>query len=323
MATAETSVKKAFDTQEDLKHRREHCAPAASVLLSLGGGPGQQVRIHHGDDVALYTVSELLHGTTDSVVRLGPGGRQRLKSDGEFEGELDTKVVDADLDDVKAREAGELVERLSDNGSQTHLIAIAPHGGGIEHDTDAQAERVADRLGEELASAWRGKGWGPNGGPGAFDRWHITSTDLNPVSFPLLNSVMSRRFTHAVAFHGFNDEPGVLIGGTAPADVKDALRQAIQEVLPASLAVRVARPDELYGGDDPDNIVNRLSPCGGIQIEQGSDPRDPHGLDIADVVADFFRPAPARQRPGIGDVLVRVWKAAQSMVDRLRGRHPG
>jgi phage replication-related protein YjqB (UPF0714/DUF867 family) len=254
---------------------------------------------------------------------MGIAGRRRLKLAGEFEGVLDTKVVDADLDDEKARDAGELVERLADNGFQTHLIAIAPHGGGIEHDTDGQAERVAEGLGQELASAWRGKGWGPNGGPGAFDRWHITSTDLNPVSFPLLSSVMSRRFTHAVAFHGFDDEPGVLIGGTAPADVKDALRQAIEDVLPAGLDVRVARPDELYGGDDPDNIVNRLSPCGGIQIEQGSDPREFHGLDIADVVADFFRPAPARQRPGIEGVLVRVWKAVQSVVDRVRGRHPG
>lgn len=322
MATATTSVKQAFDTQEDLQHRREHCAPAASVLLSLGGGPGQQVRIHHGDEVALYTVSELLHETTDSVVRMGLGGRKRLKSDDGFEGGvLDTKVVDADLSDEKARDAGELIERLADNGSQTHLIAIAPHGGGIEDHTDDQAERVAERLGRELASAWRGKGWGPNGGPGAFDRWHITSTDLNPVSFPLLNSVMSRRFTHAVAFHGFNDEPGVLIGGTAPADVKDALRQAIQDVLPAGLDVRVAGPDERYGGDDPDNIVNRLSPCGGIQIEQGSDPRDLHGRDIAEVVADFFRPTLARQRSGIRGALARVWKAAQSVIDGLRSRH--
>ena len=55
------------------------------------------MRIHNGDQVALYTVSELLHETTDSVVRMGPGGRQRLKSDGAFEGVLDTKVVDADL----------------------------------------------------------------------------------------------------------------------------------------------------------------------------------------------------------------------------------
>jgi len=104
--------------------------------------------------------------------------------------------------------------------------------------------------------------------------------------------------------------------------MKEALRQAIQDVLPAALGVRVAGPDERYGGDDPDNIVNRLSPCGGIQIEQGSDPRDDHGFEIADVVADFFRPAPARRRPGIVGVLSRMWTAAQSLVDRLRGHHP-
>ena len=130
----------------------------------------------------------------------------------------------------------------------------------------------AERLGPQLASAWRAKGWGTDGG--AFVRWHITSTDLNPVCFPLLNSVMSRRFAHAVAFHGFNDEPGVLIGGTAPAELKERLRQAIQQVLPAGLHVRVALPTERYGGDDPNNIVNRLSPCGGIQIEQGPSPRE-------------------------------------------------
>jgi len=320
MATATTSVKKAFDTQEDLKDRREHCAPAASLLLLLGGAPGQQVRIHHGDEVALYTVTELLHETTDPVVRMGPGGRRRLKSDDGFDGGvLDTKVVDADLSDDRAREAGELIERLSDDGIQTHLIAIAPHGGGIEDHTDLQAERVAELLGAELASSWRGKGWGPHGGPGAFDRWHITSTDLDPVSFPLLGSLTSRRFSHAVAFHGFDDEPGVLIGGTAPADVKAALRQAIQDVLPMRLDVRVAGPEERYGGDDPDNIVNRLSPCGGIQIEQGADPRDGHALAIAGAVADFFRPPPARAKPGIKGAVSRIWLASRSLVDRLLG----
>jgi phage replication-related protein YjqB (UPF0714/DUF867 family) len=269
-------------------------------------------------------VSELLHETTDSVVRMGLGGRQRLASEEEFEGVLDTKVVDPDLSDEEARDAGELVERLADNGSQRHLIAIAPHGGDIEAHTDEQAERVAKRLGPQFASAWRGKGWKPGGG--AFVRWHITSTDLNPNCFPLLNSVMSRRFAHAVAFHGFNDEPGVLIGGTAPADAKERLRQAIQRVIPAGLDVRVAGPDERYGGDDPDNIVNRLSPCGGFQIEQGPGPRDDHGCAIADAVADFFRPlraAPvswARRR--VERMLARAWEATQSFVDRLRGRHP-
>ena len=325
MATAPTSVKKALDTQDDLQDRREHCAPAAKPLLSLDSGLGQQVRVHHNGEFALYTVSELLHETTDPVVRMGLVGRRRLQSEEEFEGVVDTKVVDPDLSDQDARDAGELVERLDDDDpSQTHLIAIAPHGGDIEEHTDEQAERVAERLGPQLASAWRAKGWRPDGG--AFVRWHITSTDLNPVCFPLLNSVMSRRFANAVAFHGFDDEPGVLIGGTAPAELKERLRQAIQQVLPAGLDVRVALPTERFGGDDPNNIVNRLSPCGGIQIEQGPIPRSDHGCAIADAVADVFRPAPAppllsSARRGIEDVLARVWEAAQALVDRLRRRY--
>ena len=266
------------------------------MLLSLDGGLGQQVRVHRNGEFALFTVSELLHETTDSVVRMGLGGRRRLLFEEEFEGRLDTKVVDPDLSDTDARDAGELVERLDDDGAPTHLIAIAPHGGEIEEHTDQQAERVAERLGKELASVWRCKGWKPDGG--AFLRWHITSTDIDPACFPLLNSVMSRRFAHAVAFHGFDDEPGVLIGGTAPAEVKERLRQAIQQVLPEGLDVRVAGPGERFGGDDPNNIVNRLSPCGGIQLEQGPRPREDHACDIADAVADCFRPAPARREPG-------------------------
>jgi phage replication-related protein YjqB (UPF0714/DUF867 family) len=324
MATAQTSVKKAFDTQADLQGHREHCAPAARTLASLDSGPRRQVRIHRDGELALYTVSELLHETTDPVVRMGLGGRQRLQAEGEFEGVLDTKVVDPELNDKDARDAGELVERLDDCGSQTHLIAIAPHGGAIEEHTDRQAERVAERLGPQLASAWRAKGWKVGGG--AFVRWHITSTDLNPACFPLLDSVMPRRFAHAVAFHGMGDEPGVLIGGTAPAEVKEGLRQAIQQVLPKGLDVRVALPTERFGGDDPNNIVNRLSPCGGIQIEQGPRPRGEHGCDIADVVADFFRPTAPREswaRRGIEGLLDRSWDAAQSLLDRLRRRHPG
>jgi phage replication-related protein YjqB (UPF0714/DUF867 family) len=293
MATARVSVKKSIETQQDLQDRREHCAPAAVLLASLDGALHRQVRIHHADEFALYTVSELLHETTDPVVRMGLRARRRLHDDGEFEGVLDTKVVDRELCDTEARDAGELVERLLDDGAQAHLIAIAPHGGDIEEHTDDQAERVAERLGPDLASAWRCKGWRPGGG--AFDRWHITSTDIDPASFPLLASVISRRFTRAVAFHGFDDEPGVLIGGTAPDDVKQGLALAIRRVLPEDLGVRVASPSERYAGDDPDNIVNRLGPCGGIQIEQGPSPRDDHACDIADAVADFLgRPRAGR-----------------------------
>ena len=89
-------------------------------------------------------------------------------------------------------------------------------------------------------------------------------------------------------------------------------------MLPAGLDVRVALPDERYGGDDPNNIVNRLSPCGGIQIEQGPSPRDDHGSDIADAVADFFRPRSPCDLEWIENVLAQVWARVRTIADRLR-----
>jgi phage replication-related protein YjqB (UPF0714/DUF867 family) len=131
---------------------------------------------------------------------------------------------------------------------------------------------------------------------------------------------MKRRFVNAVAFHGFDDESGVLIGGTAPDELKERLRQAIDDALPTTFAVRVATPDERYGGDDPRNIVNRLSPCGGIQIEQGATPREDHGRDIANAVADVFRPRRPRDRDGVGDALAQAWDWARGTAERLRRR---
>ena len=56
--------------------------------------------------------------------------------------------------------------------------------------------------------------------------------------------------------------------------------------------MRIAGPDEEYGGDDPCNIVNRLSAAGegGIQIEQSLRARCRHWDVIADAVAAVYRP---------------------------------
>ena len=141
-----------------------------------------------------------------------------------------------------------------------------------------------------MASAWRCKGWDRDGG--AFAAWHITSTELNEASFPRLDRVISRGFTHAVAFHGF-DEPGILIGGTAPDALKEEIRCALQRATAGScIEVRIAGPDDEFGGDDPCNIVNRLSAdgAGGIQIEQCPEAREDHWRAIADAVAEVYRP---------------------------------
>jgi phage replication-related protein YjqB (UPF0714/DUF867 family) len=288
MAIHNVSIKKALSSQTDLITRREHCSLDPNTLAMIGRAVGYQVRIErNNDEHGLYTVSEVGQDNPANVVRMGLGGRQRLGTSTEFDGVVDSQVPDPTLGEDDAEAASEFIERLEDNGWQDGLIAIAPHGGNIEPHTDQQAEHVASRL---AVSSWRCKGWKHGGG--AFDRWHITSTDIHEASFPLLNSVISRGFTHAVAFHGFNN-PEILIGGIAPASLKQEIKTAIESATAGSgITVRIAQPDEGFGGDHQRNIVNRLTAGGanGIQVEQSLQARSSHWLAIADAVADVYGP---------------------------------
>jgi phage replication-related protein YjqB (UPF0714/DUF867 family) len=273
MATYDAAVRKALPDQADLQDRREHCSVDAARLASIGRAVGQQVRVRLGSDAfGLYTVSEARPEDPDRTVRMGRRGRERLGTSDEFDGLVDSVGPHPHLTVAQARACGELVERLRDNGRQRELIVIAPHGGDIERHTDEQAEQVASRLAAKAVSAWRCKGWKDGGG--AFDRWHITSTDLSAASFPRLDLVISRGFSHALAFHGFEDpeaDTDVLVGGGAPDELKREIVAAIDQATAGSgLRVRIAQPEDNFGGDDERNVVNRLTVEGGsgIQIEQ-------------------------------------------------------
>jgi phage replication-related protein YjqB (UPF0714/DUF867 family) len=54
--------------------------------------------------------------------------------------------------------------------------------------------------------------------------------------------------------------------------------------------VRIASPDEKFGGDSLENIVNRLTAgrANGIQIEQSPRARTSHWREIADAVANVY-----------------------------------
>jgi phage replication-related protein YjqB (UPF0714/DUF867 family) len=269
----------------ELTDHPEHCwvDPRLLADLSLTGKP--QVRIELDDQVALYTVSEAVDQDRRDIVRIGPGGRKRLDGPDAFDAFVDPLVTRSELDDEHAAGDGELVERLSGDTTQRDLIVLAPHGGQIEACTDHQAELVASTLG---VSAWRCKGWRPGGG--AKERWHITSTDIDSASFPLLKTVARRRFRQAVSFHGFGGS-GVVIGGAAPDDLKHAVCSAIDEALgDAGVDVRIAGANDPVGGDDPANIVNRLTVRRkhGIQIEQDDDVRRDHWREIAEAVSRVY-----------------------------------
>jgi phage replication-related protein YjqB (UPF0714/DUF867 family) len=289
-STYQASVKRALSGQTDLIEDPEHCSADPDRLKTIGRAVGQQVRIKRGSSqYALYTVSEPHQESPDNIVRIGLGGRQRLGTSDEFGATVEAQVPDPLLTEAEAEDRSEFVERLADNGFHKGLIAIAPHGGQIEPYTDRQAERVAEQLSAKGVSSWRCKGWKQGGG--AHERWHITSTDIHPASFPKLNRVISRGFKYAVAFHG-SGGMGVLIGGAAPDSLKREIELAIERAVAGSgLWVRVAQPGDDLGGGSSRNIVNRLTAggVGGIQIEQSFSARERHGQAIADAVAGVYR----------------------------------
>jgi phage replication-related protein YjqB (UPF0714/DUF867 family) len=266
----------------DLISHREHCSVDPDTLATIGRSRWQQVRIVRGSERAIYTVTDDRPEPTPGVVRMGQRGRERLGRTDGFTAGIDPQVPRSDLSDHDAELACELVERLDGGSSRIELIAIAPHGGEIEPHTDEQAERVAAALG---VSTWRCRGF--SGAQGAVARWHITSAEIDPRSFPLLGSIMSCGFVRAVAFHGMND-PGVLVGGRASLALQAEIAAEIAGA--TGVAVRIAEPDDVLGGNAPANIVNLLTAdgCGGVQIEQSAQVRRDHWAEIADAVAAVY-----------------------------------
>jgi phage replication-related protein YjqB (UPF0714/DUF867 family) len=312
MVAHHASIRKSLASQEDLRTHGEHCSVDPRRLLEIGASLGCQVRVMGSvDDHVLYTVSEVVDEDPDRVVRMGQVGRERLGTAEEQEGVIDSQVPHPTLTDAQAQEFGEFVERLHDGHSGT-LIALAPHGGDIERHTDDQAERVASRLASFGASSWLCRGYKPE--HRALISWHVTSDELEPRSFPLLGSVASRGFTDAVSFHGFQ-ESIVLVGGLAPTELREEIRDAIADAIAdPDILVRLATPDDLFNGDDPGNIVNRLTVGGrnGVQIEQSLTARTKHWDTIADAVADVYAARLQRNRSSWYD-------RARALYARIRG----
>jgi len=290
--TFDGAVRKSSRSQTTLRNRREHCSLDPQRLASIGLVIGSQMRVRRSsEDVALYTVSETRQESIDTTLRMALTARRRLHTEDEFDATIDTQVPNPTLSDYEAQAQSEFVERIDDDGCQQGLVALAPHGGAIERHTDSQAERVASLLGAGRASAWWCKGFRTGGG--ALDAWHITASEISDTSFPLLRTIASRGFAHAVAFHGF-DEPGegVLVGGAAPLTLKQEIATALECALAGSgIPVRIAGPSDGFDGDNPNNIVNRLTARGanGVQIEQSLEARNGFSMAIADAVASVYR----------------------------------
>ena len=284
--------------QDDLKNESERCSADPATLTSIGRTIDQQVRIIRSDSpnfVAVYTVkqanpaADLGDPELANLVRTGQTGRERLGKAEEMAATVQAKVVD-DAPQSGTFSFFELAD--DDDGKQAYFIAIAPHGGDVEPHTDKQAKDLTTELcaASFPASFWLCIGDGDTD-KGAFDRWHITSEDLQPACFPLLESLASRTFCYGVAFHGFDRKEGeadVYIGGAASDPLKRAIQKALVDLnLPIEVKISTSNDKPKFQGFSRENIINRLA-TSGIQLEQSRDAREKFGQQIAVAVARVF-----------------------------------
>jgi len=295
-------------------HSQEHCLVNANQVHMMRLNIGQQVRIErpteNGTTVALYTISSV-HNEESNVVYLDYKDphdveeRFGLSGTGSFQGKINAQAATVGLDDDKAKAYSEYIEHLADDDYNSQLVVIAPHGGDIEEHTDDQAQYVAKQLPSKCVSVWMCKGFKKGGG--AFDRWHITSTDISEESFPKLKTIYGRHFEYAISFHGWNGD-SICIGGSEPdpnpddldcmkeeISLKEEIKCAIDKAVSGSIKVVLGGISDNgcpqnFNGNNPKNIVNRLGTIG-VQIEQSKKARsEEFRFKIAEAVANVIRP---------------------------------
>lgn len=149
---------------------------------------------------------------------------------------------------------------LSDRGSA--FLIIAPHGGWIEPGTTEVAKAIA---GADL-SYYSFSGLKPDRPHGHL---HVTSERFDePQALELI-----AKATYVVAIHGMKDKPegdDVWIGGRGTA----LKRAAFDTLTGLGFSARIRRPGETLAGLTAENICNKGSSKGGLQLEISRSLRD-------------------------------------------------
>ena len=264
-----------LNTQPNHEERVTAGQDVIDFLEPAGSGLGCQIRIRNlsNDEFALFTVKARHSG---KGFRVGVDGLQRVNLAGNAVIEFDTRVARR-LSGADAITESEMIERL--NGDGDRIAILAPHGGKIEEFSDKQAKRVLALVGGDVASCWRCMGWSTGG---ASRRWHITSTEISERSLPLLGNLFEREYQFAVAFHGWTNSY-IGVGGGAPLHVRRSIANRIRQALAGTGVTVNLETGSGYSGNNPKNIVNRLT-SNGVQIEQSLDARRQYWDRIADAV---------------------------------------
>lgn len=272
----------------------ENCTIDPELRSNEGYVIGQQVRIWPKNATSKYGLvtlhSNYQDGSDNDDIRMRLSGRQRFDETDSFDAYLDAPGIYTDKTKSWLETNNEYGEILTES-STTHsdIVICAPHGGIIENYTDEEADWMYSRLvshHSKDASSWVACGW--QDAIGAFDAWHITSTDISRDSFSKLDQIGDRGFTYAVSFHGFSEDD-IYVGGGASSTLKNEVKTAIENAVGTAYDVVVVSSGA-YSGVSPDNFVNWLTSggSGGVQIEQPYGARRDYGQAIAEAVADVF-----------------------------------
>lgn len=272
----------------------ENCTMDPELASDNDVEVGQQIRVKVKNASSKYgcaTVHSFYQdGSDDNDIRMRLSGRQRFDQSDSFDAYLEgcDQVVLHGKDNTWLNANDEFGELLDETDTtHTDLAICAPHGGMIENYTDEMAKWCYDEMvsRSKSASCWRCIGH--QDAIGAFDAWHITSTDISRLSFPYLNQIGDRDFSHAVSFHGYG-EADIAVGGAASSALKTEIKEAIEDVVGESYEVTVVSTGP-YAGVSEDNFVNWLTDgSGGVQIELPYGARQTYGQDIAEAVAAVF-----------------------------------
>jgi phage replication-related protein YjqB (UPF0714/DUF867 family) len=329
-------------TPADATARREHAAITQDVASQLGittplSQPFRQIRIAvtgssgSAGNTANFTVASILAGTNQVAIFPNSG---TLQTDGGIYKLLGSNTLPSGtlaqlwnqapsstllngaaygasfMEPLGGKSFKETVETGTAN-----LLIFAPHGGSIELGTSDELATAKSRLIAlgTTPAVWDAQGiWGNNQ---TYQRWHITSGDINPASYPGLKNLVKTyaTFPHAFAFHGFSWNEakdsfklGIVIGGRASLGDKLTVMNEIEAAVGTgviSFHIADGSGDRSFPGTDgdlaafsglaelrgvsADNIVNRLSPAGGIQIEQSRGVRETTlATHVATSVAD-------------------------------------
>jgi phage replication-related protein YjqB (UPF0714/DUF867 family) len=270
----------------------ENCTIDDELRVSEGLAVGEQFLLTVYGATSKYGLvtihSDYEDGTDNDDIRMRLSGRQRFDQSDAFDAYIDPWTALQGKTDSWLNDNDQMGEfKQESSSSQTDMLIMAPHGGAIESYTDELAARFYDGLvttNSKDASLWYCIGH--QDAIGAFDAWHITSTDINEANFGYLNDLSGRTYDYAVTVHGYSGSE-VLVGGGASTSFKEDVKDAL-DAISWSYTVTVVGAGDSYAGVDPDNIVNRYSSTG-VQLELPYSARRDYWEDIADALVGYYK----------------------------------